>query len=127
VVKNPNVPTQEAMAKKLNVSQSTICRIIHQDLNLVTRKKKKVHCLNDAHKEKRRVSSKKLLITHLQKQKMEFIVTLDEAWLYLSECKTGSDICYVGKDKEVTEDMVIEKRESYGVGNNDWKRNTSTD
>jgi hypothetical protein len=44
IVANANPKSQPLIAKKLNISQRSVGRIIHQDLQLVTRKKRKFTC-----------------------------------------------------------------------------------
>ncbi|GAV00504.1 hypothetical protein RvY_11343 [Ramazzottius varieornatus] len=49
--KNPD--SQRKLARKLGCSQRTVGRIIHEDLGLNARKKKKVHHLTEAQKKQR--------------------------------------------------------------------------
>jgi predicted regulator of amino acid metabolism with ACT domain len=44
IMKNANPIPQPLMAKKLNISQRSVGRIVHQDLRLETRKKPKFTC-----------------------------------------------------------------------------------
>ena len=60
-----NPLTQTDMAKKLSVSVSTIRRIVHDDLQLQTRKKPKVHKLTEAHVKQRKTVARRLKEKHL--------------------------------------------------------------
>jgi hypothetical protein len=108
-----NPKSQRIMAIKCNTSQTTINRAIHNDLNLKTRRKSKVHKLLPKHKKNRRVNSLKLLKTHLQKKNMEFVVTLDESWIELSDCNRKRRICYISKESNIPENWVFERKESF--------------
>lgn len=116
IMKNANPIPQPLMAKKLNISQRSVGRIIHQDLRLETRKKTKVHVLSDAHKANRKINCRKLYDRHLSGSKYEFVVTLDEAYIYLNYCNGKREICYVERGEKVPEDWVKEQRELHPVG-----------
>ena len=83
-------PSQNAIAKQLNVSKlvtSTVGRVIREDLGATVRKKRRVHVLKPSHKKNRKTNSRKLYEQHLAGDKIEFCVTIDEAWFYLQDCE----------------------------------------
>lgn len=112
-IRNENPPTQTSMAKQMNTSRSTINRIIHEDLDHKTRKKSKVHKLTENHKEIRRINSFKLLKGHLKKSNLEYTVTMDEAWIYMTDVNKNSEICYVKRGEELDDSWVYERNESF--------------
>ncbi len=122
-----NPKSQRIVAIKCNTSQTTINRVIHNDLNLKTRRKSKVHKLLPKHNKICRVNSLKLLKTHLQKKNMEFVVTLDESWIELSDCNRKRRICYISKYPWKL--CIWKKRKFfpkvYGHRNHCWTRSTS--
>jgi hypothetical protein len=105
-----NPKSQRIMAIKCNTPQTTINRAIHDDLNLKTQRKSKVH---NPPQKNRMVNSLKLLKTHLQKKNMEFVVTLDESWIELSDCNRKRRICYISKEKSISENRGYERKESF--------------
>ena len=94
-VNKENPPTQLSIANEFKVSQRTIFRIIHEDLKLKTRRKTKVHSLNDRHKQIRKTNCRKLYEDHLAADKWKYVVNLDETWVYLNNCDRQTKICYV--------------------------------
>jgi hypothetical protein len=112
-IKKQNPPTQKELADKYSQSKRSIQKIIHEDLNMETGKKRKVHQLNDRQKKNRRINCLKLLTNHLTKNNLEFVVTLDETWLYLTNCNAGSDICYVSRGEKIPQTCMNEKVERY--------------
>jgi hypothetical protein len=44
---------------------------------------------------------------------MEFVVTLDESWIELSDCNRKRRICYISKEKNTPENWVYERKESF--------------
>ena len=96
--------TQKDMAIQTGVSQSTISRTIHGPLELVTRKRKKVHRLNEKHIENRNFNSAKLLKL-IKRFRPEYIVTLDEALIYLTNSGV-TKFCYLRKGEEIPEEYL---------------------
>ena len=113
---DPNPPSQYEMAKKLMVSQRTINKIIHEDLAMVTRRKSKVHKLTEKHMKNRKTNCRKLYENHLAGERSEFVVTLDEAFMYLSYCNGKSKICYVKRGEKTPEDWIYECEKSFPNG-----------
>lgn len=106
-------PSQVSMANSLKVCRKTIYNAIKNKLHKVTRIKPKVHVLNESHIQNRKTNARKLYREHLAGTKGEFSVTLDEAFFYVQDCATGSDICYVRKGETLPSDWLKVKRESF--------------
>jgi len=115
-ISKANPPTQKSIANKLNTSQFNIFKIIHEDLDRVTYHKTKVHLLNESHKRNRKKNCRKLYRRHLAGDKWEFMVTLDEAWMYLDYCNGFRKICYVERGKKPIEEWLKYVKESWPVG-----------
>lgn len=107
-----NPPTQNQLAMKHKVSQRTIGRIIHEDLQKKTYKKTKVHALKPRHKQIRKSTSRKLYRGHLAGKKSEFAVTLDEALFFTQDCNGTRRICY-SKSKIEVEKYICERSEKF--------------
>jgi hypothetical protein len=91
--------SQESMAKKFGVTQSTIRNVIHKDLGMKSIKKVKVQSLNEFHKHNWKINRRKLYENHLSGDKWQYVVTLDESWVYIDNTGCGSKICYVKRGK----------------------------
>ena len=102
--------------KQTSLGLQTINTIIHTDLKLDTKKKGKVHRLNQLSKKNRKTNCRKLYENHLSGQRCEYAVTLDEALVYIDDSNTQSRICYVKKGEDVPESWVFEKDESFKDG-----------
>lgn len=102
--------------KKTGLSLLAINKIIHQDLNLETRKRVKVHRLGPKQKKNRKTTCRKLYEKHLAGAKSEFAVTLDEALIYLEDSNGQSRICYVERGEQVPESWVLENDKSFKNG-----------
>ena len=102
--------------KRYPMSLKTINRVIHEDLNLGKRTKSRVHRLNDKQKKNRKRNSRKLCEDNLSGKKSEFVVSLDEALVYLNNCNGHRRICYVKNGKDIPEDWVYERPESFANG-----------
>lgn len=116
IIRKKSPPSQRSAARKLNVSLATVNRAIHQDLSLLTRKKRKVHRLNAAQKKNRKVNARKMYERHLAGSKGEYVVTLDEAYFYLDDCEGERKICYVKKGENTHEDFYYQCKESFRKG-----------
>lgn len=111
-----NPLTQREMSKRCKVSLSTINRIIHEDLDLRTLKKTPVHHLTQSNIENRETNSRKLYEDHLAGVKWEYVVTLDEAWMYLSDCKKKRGIYYQERGIKRQENWVLDNKEKFPKG-----------
>jgi hypothetical protein len=111
---NPN--TQRHMASITGVSQACIHKIIHQDLALNTKFKRVVHRLTQKHIRERKTCSRLLYENYLAADRWKFVVTLDEAWLYLSGSKQERKIFYSRRDGGDLESWYRQAKESYPKG-----------
>jgi hypothetical protein len=114
IVHNPK--SQNDMARTLNTSQSTVNRIIHEDLNLITRRKTKVHRLTERDKINRKINTRKLYERHLAGERSRYVVTLDEANVYINYCNGKRSIYYARSDEKQQQTLVKECKESYPEG-----------
>ena len=115
-VMKKNPPLQRMIARKLDTTLTNVNRIIHEDLDMVTRKKTKVHSLTDLHKQNRFTNCRKLYERNLAEDKWEYLVTLDESWLYLSYCNGQRQICYVKRGQNPIDEWMKFYSESWPVG-----------
>src|ERR1700743_231760 len=113
-VTKENPKSQRAIARVVGTSQHTIRKVIYQDLNKEMRRKTKVHVLKPCHIQNRKTNSRKLYENHLSKTKREYMVTIDEAWVYLDYCQGERKICYVDKGEKIPANWAFHARESYG-------------
>lgn len=111
-----NPPTQKIMAKKINKSQSTVHRIIHQNLALKKCFKAKVHRLNDRQIRERRIHCRKLYEKFLAGDKWQWIVSLDEAWIYLDDTNKPRSIFYRKKSEKGRGEFLRKCREKFSKG-----------
>jgi len=111
-----NPSTYRVIQKKMPCSLRTINRIIHEDLALKTRRKKKVHRLKPQDKKIRKRSCRILYERYLAGDKSEFIVTLDEAWFYLSDSNKKRKNCYVKRGDRIPEDWINDCKEAFPSG-----------
>lgn len=109
-----NPASQRTIANKLGCSLRTVNRAIHEDLGLATRKKGKVHALNEGQMKRRAERLKKLVRSELTEANFEFLCTIDESWLYLQDCNRGSDICYVKRGESVPDEWAATRSERFG-------------
>ena len=99
LINTPNPPTQKQIARKLGTSAPIVNQIIHQDLEMKTYKKVKVHRLNATQKSNRARNCGKLF-EELSHRDLEFAVTLDETWIHLQDTNNGRPIFYSHKKGE---------------------------
>lgn len=104
------------IANETPLSLNTIHKIVHQDISLQTRKKGKVHQLNESHKKNRKTNCRNLYENYLAGGRCEYAVTLDEAFIYLDDSNKNRSICYVKRGESVPECWIFEKNESFRKG-----------
>jgi hypothetical protein len=75
--------TTTQIQRQLGLSRGTLWRIIHRDLAAESRKKRKTHMLSDR-QVAQRVEKVPRLLKHLRGGKWRFIVSIDEAWCYMT-------------------------------------------
>lgn len=109
-----SVPTQESMAKVLGCSIATVNQVIHEDLALKTRKKAKGHRLNERQIANRKTNVRKLSRSYVNSKHYEFLVTIDESWLYLDDCNKTNPICYVKNREDIENQDIITTHELGG-------------
>ncbi|GAV04160.1 hypothetical protein RvY_14478-2 [Ramazzottius varieornatus] len=101
VKKNPD--SLQKIAKKLQVSIRSVGRMIHQNLGLEVRKKRKLHDLTEAQK-KQRYERGKLFISYLGPFKVRHIFTMDETWISLDDCNVDTDHFWTDGSAEIPEE-----------------------
>lgn len=111
-----NPVSQRVLANRLNMAQTTVRKIIHKDLDLVTRKKTALHMLTPNDKLNRKTNFRKLYKNHLAGDRSEFVVTVDEAWVYLNDCNQKSPICYVKRGEKTPGDWILNCKECFPKG-----------
>lgn len=111
-----NPPSQRSIANQCSISQTSVNRILHKDLQLKTRIKSAVHKLTEAHIKNRKTNVRKLYERRLAGDKSEFVVTLDEAFVYLDDTNRNRRICYVKVGKDIPHEWVYERIESFKKG-----------
>jgi hypothetical protein len=111
-----NPASYRAIQNKTGLSLQTISKIIHVDLKKETKKKSKVHRLTDKNRKNRKANCRKLYENHLAGDRSEFVVTLDEALVYLEDTNKSTRICYVDRGENVPDNWVFEKDESFKEG-----------
>ena len=114
-----NPLTQRVMAKKLKISQTTVCRHIHTTLSRKTRKKPKVHALT-ARQVAMRCHKSRHLYRLLSKGQWRKYVTTDEAWFYVDESSGKRELQYVSRDER---DPLLEcsvRQEAHAKGCMVW-------
>jgi hypothetical protein len=116
LAKQENPPTQRAMAEKVGTSSATVNRIIRSNLKLRKCHKARVHALNERHIAERKTNCRKLYECYLSNEKWKMVVTLDEAWIYLSDCGKARAICYRPQGEKGRSDWVRSCRESFPKG-----------
>lgn len=116
LVTGENPKTQRSVAKAVKVSQSTVHNIIRKDLQLEKRHKSRVHKLLPRHIAERRTNCRKLYEGYLAADKWQFVVTLDEAYIYLSDCNKPRAIFYKPKGEKTFTKWYKECRETFSKG-----------
>lgn len=116
LVNKENPATQRIIGQRAGVSQSTVHRIITAELQLVKRRKSSVHALLPRHISERKTNCRKLYERYLAGDKWKFVVTLDEAWIYLSDTNKIRTICYRPKDGKDHCEWVRQCKENFSRG-----------
>ena len=114
-----NPLTQRDMAKRLKVSQSSVCKHIHKTLQMKTRKKAKVHALTEKQQQQRHRRSLPLYRL-LNNGKWRKYVTTDEAWFYVNETGGKREIQYVSRDNKDPQLECFTRREAHAKGVMVW-------
>ena len=101
-LKKSNPLTQREVAKKHGVSQRTVWRIAHEDLQGVVRKKCRVHALSHA-QVAQRLERGTLFLQYLEGEKFKKLISVDECWVYLTTCNGIRRIYYQFKGEQTEE------------------------
>ena len=80
------------MANLIDCLPRTVRRIIHEDLELYSKCKQVVQKLEERHVANQKKNARKLARNEIKSDRFEFIITIDEAWLYLSDWRKNNDI-----------------------------------
>jgi len=83
LVNLPDPYTHSSISRQLGLSETTVRRIIKRDLDGKVRSKSKTHALSDKMVEQR-VRKGPRLLKRLQGKRLENVVSIDEAWCYMS-------------------------------------------
>jgi hypothetical protein len=113
-VENP--PTQKTIAKRLKTSHTTIQKIIKDDLDLKIKFKPRVHKLTTAHKSNRTTNCRYLYENYLAGDNWKKIITIDEAWFYLSDTNKKRSIYYTSRSKKDDRVWCRQRTESFPKG-----------
>ena len=84
------------IAIRLAMSRRTVGRVVHEDLGLVKRRKRKVHALNESNIENRKTNAPKLY-RRICGSRAEYSVSLDEAMFYYIPGDYTADVVYLKK------------------------------
>lgn len=111
----PNPLTRAAVSRKHNVSATTVARVVSQDLEGKVRKKFRVHALS--HKQaKQRLDRGPRFLRYLSRGKWKNIVTIDEAWVYLTHANGVRKIYYEFRGERSDESWTKYWKESHPKG-----------
>jgi hypothetical protein len=111
-----NPTPQRTIAKSLGTSIGTINKIINKDLNLIKAKKYKVHRLLPRHVTERKTRCRLLYEKHLAGERWKYVVTIDEAWIYLNDCNKKRSIYYRKRGETDFSNWYKESKESFSKG-----------
>lgn len=100
------------MAKRLKLGEVTISRAIHEHLRLKTVLKASARALRPQHIAKRKSKGSELYERHQTGNRCKFVMTVDEAWMYLSHCGKVSTTTYRGVDAKDGNHFVRQCEES---------------
>ena len=116
LTKKENPTTQKIMANICRTSQSTVNRMIKDELNLVTKRKAKGHALTNRHINERFTHCRKLYENYLAKDRWKSIVSIDEAWIYLDDTNKPRTIYYHKKGINERLEFVLHCKEKFSKG-----------
>lgn len=111
-----NPTPQRTIAKSLNISIGTVNKIIKSDLKLIKTKKHDVHRLTPKHVSQRKTMCRLLYENYLAGEKWKYVVTIDEAWIYLSDCNRKRSIYYRKRGEKDINCWFRENKESFAKG-----------
>jgi len=91
-------------------------KLINKDINLKLAKKSKVHKLSPNHIAERKTNCRRLYENHLAGDKWKFVVTIDEAWIHMSDTNKKRSIYYHKRGDKDRQIWFKECFESYPKG-----------
>jgi len=109
---NPNPMSQSVMGNMTNLSQSHVSKVIRKSLGKKLKKKLKVHALTDGDRKNRKKNARKLY-NKISMDRLEFLVTLDEAMMCLRTNNNKTEHCYLKPEQELPDNCLIESKESF--------------
>ena len=95
----------KTIAREMDISRTTLARVVYEDLKLRKKKKRQVHVLTEANIENRRLNSLKLY-NKIRGHKSEFAVTIDEAMFYYIPGQHLADVVYLRPGEEMPPEFV---------------------
>jgi hypothetical protein len=113
-----NPPTQRAIAKSLDISQTSISRII-KNTGFICLQKRKVQQLSLSSITKRRQRSSGLCC-QLANHRYKKFITTDESWFYLACTRGKRKVCYIKKADPNYDRMIIQQNTSRPKGFMVW-------
>ena len=105
IPKRKNPPSQPALETKLGISHCMLSNIIHQDLQLETRKKTKTHHLTPQQMSQRVIRGE-IFLSYLGMYKTRMIFTMDETLITLNDFNCERPFYYVGWPGGIPEDWT---------------------
>lgn len=115
-VTQENPPTQRSIANRIGTSKGTVYRIIHKNLGLERRHKARGHVLKEQHIRERFTNARKLYEHHLAGEKWQWVVSLDEAWIYLDDTNKPRAIYYKPVGQKRRSNFIRENKEKFSKG-----------
>lgn len=104
--------TQNEIARKLDIPQSTVNRGI-KILGKRLYQKTRVHQLLNVHRKNRRTNCRKFIKNYMTHNKSEFLVTLDEALFFLYDNRGKRKVYYRKIGEKQNRNFVLPKRETF--------------
>lgn len=111
----PNPLTRSALSLKYGVSATTIARVISQDLEGKVRKKCRVHALSNK-QAKQRLDRGPRFLRYINGRKWKNVITIDEAWVYLTDVNGIRKIYYEFRGERSPESWTKFWKESHPKG-----------
>jgi len=115
-ITNKQKYTTNGIVARVGTLADTVNRVIAQDLGLQKRKKARGHKLSPRHIAERKTVARKFYEHYLARDKWKFVATLDEAWIYLSDCNKIRAIYYRPRGTKGHATWVRECKESFSRG-----------
>lgn len=109
-------PTQKHMANVIGTTPRTIRKIIYEDIKYKKSPKTSVHQLKPRHINERKTACRKLYENFLAGDRWKFVVTMDEAWVYLSDCNKKRAFFYHPRGNKPFTKWYREAKEKFSRG-----------